>query len=502
MTGAPRAMGENESGPRWSFDGEAPRMMFGQAGDLVAGRYRLDWFAGGSGGGGQWRAYDERLARAVTLRISPAPAAGGGIPPQSALNRIARLNHPGVAAVYDAGVTDQFGGVPVGYAVSEWTEGRTLGQIMTTGPQTWRRAVDWGRQISGGLSALHQIGVAHGALGPDCVVVHDDRQVKILDAGLAFDDGPGAPAATVPAQGEPPAPAAPADAGSAPTAVLESADEHGSEPPAQPRPEPEPESGTPAAAQPQAPEPADPRAAPEGAADDVYALGSLLWEAVVSTPPLLVPGGGPDLAPLRATGVPDEFADLLADLLAEDPGERPTAAAAESCFARLAALDRAAGVRESASRTAFMPLPQSPPAPHGTAPVRAKRRRTGVFAGIAGLLAATGVIAGLLLANSAGDSSANTPGPDTTSTGGAATPGSVDLPPGMTTPTGTRSAGSRQTYGRTGAVSGSPTASLTASASAAPTSSSSQSPSPAPSTSAPSPSPSTSSSTPSGTGSP
>src|SRR6202011_2915139 len=165
-------------------------MTLGRPGDLLAARYRLDRPMGSTGTAQlgvteHWQAYDERLARSVTVRLTEAVAETP--PPGSAqamLTSLAQLNHPGVAAVYDVGITDELGGIPVAYGISEWTQGRTLWQIMASGPQPWPRTSDWGRQIAGGLAALHAIGIAHGALGPNSVAIHDDRQVKILDAGL------------------------------------------------------------------------------------------------------------------------------------------------------------------------------------------------------------------------------------------------------------------------------------------------------------------------------
>jgi serine/threonine protein kinase len=369
-------------------------MMLGQAGDLVAGRYRLHRTAGGAADSGQWRAFDERLARAVTIRLALAADETGTGRAESAravLNRIAQLNHPGVAAVYDAGVTEQFGGIPVSYAVSEWTDGRTLGQIMATGPQKWQRAADWGRQISAGLAALHAIGIPHGALGPDCVAVHDDRQVKILDAGFTS-------AAVVPPESAPP------------------------------------------------PDP-DAHSLPPGAPEDVYALGLLLWQAMAAAPPALVDGEAPDPQPLQAAGVPGDFTALLVNLLAADREERLTAAVAESRFEQLTVPDRVGDsvpVPPLVSHTReFRPRPTAPthprPSTHPTTPTHptqaarpvgqagvpgsaaADRRRTGIYIGIASLLATGGVIVGLLLASAVGQSSATTP-----SGSGSSSPSSTD----------------------------------------------------------------------------
>ena len=98
---------------------------------------------------------------------------------QSVVAQVARLGHPNIAQVYDVG---HEGGLR--YVISEWTGGRTLGQIMATGPQRWQRTVDWGQQIAEALAALHGIGLVDGVLGPETVSVMDDRRVKLTDVGL------------------------------------------------------------------------------------------------------------------------------------------------------------------------------------------------------------------------------------------------------------------------------------------------------------------------------
>lgn len=180
-------------------------MTLGRPGALLAARYRLDRLVGSTGSAERWQAYDERLARPVTARLMPAAGdAAHEEAAQAALERLAGLNHPCVAAVYDVGTVDDpsalggavdaeadaAGGAAVGaavgasagavsYAISEWTDGRTLGQIMGTGPQPWPCVADWGRQISGALAALHALGIVHSALGPNSIAIHDLSLIHI-----------------------------------------------------------------------------------------------------------------------------------------------------------------------------------------------------------------------------------------------------------------------------------------------------------------------------------
>ncbi|MBS2965469.1 hypothetical protein KGA66_20625 [Actinocrinis puniceicyclus] len=417
-------------------------MTLGRPGDLLADRYRLDRFVGSAGTAERWQAYDERLARPVTARIETAVGDEGGqqgsvAVARAALSTIARLNHPGVAAVYDMGTADELRGGAVGYAISEWTEGRTLGQIMAGGLHPWQRAADWGRQISSALAALHEIGIAHGALSPESVAIHDDRQVKIFDVGLD-DVEPVAAAEADPLEGE---------------------DDDAGE-----------------------------RELPAGAPEDVYALAFMLWEATVGAAPEYVAagteaaGGAPkgrdeaqdeapdepaederpggregaevDQRPLLEAGAPAGFAVLLGQMLSHDPARRPTAAQAEERFLPFAASERAGdtlpGIAAIPAQTQVIDAPMA-----GAAAARVARpepdRRRGAWLGLGLLVAALLAGLGLLLANlnshPAGPGGLNPVVP-------SSSPGTVDLPDGTVSTVASQPA---PTFGhRTGSTSPAP----------------------------------------------
>ncbi len=413
-------------------------MTLGRPGDLLADRYRLDRFVGAAGSVERWQAYDERLARPVTARLEPAPGDSAEqdestAAAQGALTRVAQLKHPGVAAVYDAGTADSLRGSAVGYAISEWTEGRTLSQIMAAGPQPWARTADWGRQLSAALAALHGIGIAHGALSPESVAIHDNRQVKILDAGLD----------SVP----------PDRAGAGEFDGEASANGEGNP--------------------------------PAGAPNDMYALGFLLWEATAGTAPQYVIAeadagsatadteaagvghgngaaaqdtaeteplqptdaeptvAGIDQQPLLDTGAPAELAALLSMMLAADAALRPTAAEAERRFIPFAAVERVSdtlpGVAAAAAaQTQVLGPPVAGAAASAAAAQAAKAdqdRRRGAMLGLGLLVAAVLAGLGFLLAN-LNSHSTNPNGVNTTVP--SSSPGMVTLPNGSLSPAPSR----------------------------------------------------------------
>ena len=120
-------------------------------------------------------------------------AAPRALPPYShcARERPCQLGSAGagVAAVYDVGVVDDGSALTddvsaASYAISEWTAGRTLAQIMETGPQPWQRghaddlgdlgAVDVDRLVRADgdrLAVLHR-DHHHRAAGGDPLAQH------------------------------------------------------------------------------------------------------------------------------------------------------------------------------------------------------------------------------------------------------------------------------------------------------------------------------------------
>ena len=390
-------------------------MTLGHDGESVADRYRLDRLAGGTPDLELWEAYDTRLARSVSVRLERDPAdedddgdGEQGEDPRSVLTRIARLSHPNVAAVYDVGVAD--GGERVRYAVSEWSDGHTLGQLMQSGPMPWTRVADWGRQTSAGLAALHEIGIVHGALDPDRVAVFDDRRIKIVDAGLeqslgGDEEGEGA-AGDVHALGQM---LWRAVAGAPPREKVAGEGEGGG-------------------------------------------------------------AGGFDTEPLREAGMPPVLIELLTEMLAADPAARPTAAAAEERFAPLVPIERAADTLPEyptsptlAGATARTQAIRPAPA----AAVEEKKNRRGLMIGLAALIAAAGAALGLTVA-SLTSSSGSQPPPVNVSVSGSA--GVINLPnPTVRTSTAAPHTTAAQTTGPVSSAS--PPSSAPPSASATPSSS-------------------------------
>jgi len=130
-----------------------------------------------------YRARDTRLGRDVAIKVLPEALAND----DDRLRRfeqearaIAALNHPNILGIHDIGT---HGGAP--FLVSEFLEGQTLREKLSSGPLPVRRAIEYALGIAEGLAAAHEKGIVHRDLKPENVFVTCDERIKVLDFGLA-----------------------------------------------------------------------------------------------------------------------------------------------------------------------------------------------------------------------------------------------------------------------------------------------------------------------------
>jgi len=139
------------------------------------------------------RAYDPKLQREVALKLLRSDGRGGrGTEASARLVReaqaMARLGHPNVVAVFDAGEVD--GQV---YLAMELVRGQTLRRWLET-ERPWREVLAVLREAGAGLVAAHAAGLVHRDFKPDNVLVGDDGRVRVTDFGIARGVGGDAPA--------------------------------------------------------------------------------------------------------------------------------------------------------------------------------------------------------------------------------------------------------------------------------------------------------------------
>jgi predicted ATPase len=93
---------------------------------------------------------------------------------------LARLNHPNITQIYDAGFEESEDRL---YLVMEYVEGEDLAEVLTRGPLSIEGSLMIAQGILAALSAAHGCGIVHRDLKPSNVRIGDD--VKLTDFGLA-----------------------------------------------------------------------------------------------------------------------------------------------------------------------------------------------------------------------------------------------------------------------------------------------------------------------------
>jgi eukaryotic-like serine/threonine-protein kinase len=153
-------------------------------GTLVSGRYRLDEKIGSGGMSTVYRAFDPTLERWVAIKLMHRDISTD--PDQLERFRrearaVARLNHPHVVTVIDAGEDD---GAP--YIVFEYVEGETLkDRIRRLGRLPVSEAVAYAIEVGRGLSSAHSNRLVHRDVKPQNVLIDLDGRAKVTDFGIA-----------------------------------------------------------------------------------------------------------------------------------------------------------------------------------------------------------------------------------------------------------------------------------------------------------------------------
>ena len=146
--------------------------------------YRIVSKLGAGGMGEVYLAQDtSELGRTVALKILPAEVAKD----KDRLQRftqeartVSNLNHPNILTVHEFGQTES-----ASFMATEYVDGVTLRQHLSTRRLKLVDVLDVAIQIAGALNAAHEAGVTHRDLKPENVMVRKDHIVKVLDFGLA-----------------------------------------------------------------------------------------------------------------------------------------------------------------------------------------------------------------------------------------------------------------------------------------------------------------------------
>jgi tetratricopeptide (TPR) repeat protein len=146
-------------------------------------RYQILGAVGRGGMGEVYAAYHPDLDRRIALKV--VGESGARAPERRArllreARAIARLSHPNVIAVHDAGTVDDRV-----YIAMEFVEGETVDAWLRTRPRSWREVVDVFIAAGRGLAAAHAAGIVHRDFKPQNVMIGRDGPVRVMDFGLA-----------------------------------------------------------------------------------------------------------------------------------------------------------------------------------------------------------------------------------------------------------------------------------------------------------------------------
>lgn len=142
------------------------------------------------GSGGMARVFlgrDEVLDRSVAVKILRHGYGGSDIGArfQREGRTAARLSHPNIVQVYDAGEAD-FEGKDCSYIVMEYLSGGDLKDLIDEkGPMPTEELAKLGSQVAAGLAHAHERGIIHRDIKPHNILLDERGRPKVTDFGIA-----------------------------------------------------------------------------------------------------------------------------------------------------------------------------------------------------------------------------------------------------------------------------------------------------------------------------
>ena len=149
------------------------------------GLYRIEREIGRGGMAIVYLAYHQWLDRPVALKVlRPELQQDAALVERFLVEArsAARLEHPNIVAVYDAGVVDG-----VHYLAMEYVEGETLADVLArvNGPLPLDFVLSVTSQVASALDYAHRRGVVHRDVKPSNILVEPNGKVRLTDFGIA-----------------------------------------------------------------------------------------------------------------------------------------------------------------------------------------------------------------------------------------------------------------------------------------------------------------------------
>ncbi|GAA2100054.1 hypothetical protein GCM10009841_14410 [Microlunatus panaciterrae] len=272
---------------------------------LIAGRYRLVELVGSGGMGVVWKAWDDRLHRAVALKLLHQQAqlsdAESELATQRAMREAritARLHHRHAVPVFDV---VEHEGQPC--LIMQFVPSHPLSAVLRDrGTLEPAEAAAIGVQVASALAAAHQVGIVHRDVKPGNVLIAEDGSAMISDFGISRAMG---------------------DVSLTTTGLVH---------------------GTPAYLSPEVA-----RGEESSSKSDVFSLGATLYAAIEGAPPfgkdqnsmaLLHKVASGDFEPPRRSG---RLTPVLESMLSVDPADRPSMTEVASLLADVGGVSAESG---------------------------------------------------------------------------------------------------------------------------------------------------------------
>ena len=320
----------------------------------LASRYRLVRLLGRGGMAEVYEANDGVLGRRVAVKVfrGEADIATSQARQQLEIQALARLQHPNIVAVFDAG-TD----AGVSFLVMQLIDGVTLAERARASALAPAETARVGGAVADALARVHALGMVHRDIKPGNVLCGADGAVFLSDFGIVRLIGR--------------------------TRLTQ----HGT-------------IGTVSYLAPE-----QVRGEDVGTAADIYALGLVLLECLTGAPEY--PGSSAEAAVARLSRpprvpptVPQGWADLLTGMTANDPAARPSAREVARILHDLPMMSppaRTVAADESTTRVSTKPMTIAAGIrTRGPAPVRSRQRRGAAWLAAAGAVAAAVIVAVLV----------------------------------------------------------------------------------------------------------
>lgn len=154
-------------------------------GSVLAGRYELGGVIGRGGSADVYRAEDRVLSRAVAVKVLREATHGASERERfvAEARTVANLGHHGLVTVLDAGISDAQAEQP--FLVMELVDGQPLSARIATGPLPLAEITRITLQLAESIAFAHARDVVHRDVKPGNVLLNAAGDVKLADFGIA-----------------------------------------------------------------------------------------------------------------------------------------------------------------------------------------------------------------------------------------------------------------------------------------------------------------------------